>query len=278
MTMANSKNDEVLNIIKNMMLFSGLWPKYHYTNFYYNIKTIISVIAPLIFTILMYHQIINNINYIDKVTDVLCVFFSFATYLIKFTIFFTKRDNFLITLRQLQNETFVNYPKEFDHYVDGVIKFSKYIARLYQFSCSTVVITYYLKPLIVTDGQRLPLDVAFDVGKYYYFIYVFQAFSLVAGAYNNSAIDALTVDLMMIAGAQLDILKDKLLTLNVYAKDNVQNNTILTRFIEYRIKNCVNHHLDIIRYVILITGASSSFNRLIICFKLREEYRKYILV
>lgn len=246
--MAISKNEEVIEVIKNMMMLWGTWPKQK-RSFYYNLKKFISVIMPLFFVILIYDQLMKNRNYIDKLTDVLCLFASYVSYLIKLAIFSSKTSTFFSILQQLNQKTFINYPNEFAHYVENTIKISKYVARLYQLSCLIVIVSYVLKPWLIPEGQRLPVEVAFDVGNYYYVIYIFQSLSLLIGAWNNSSMDALAMDLMSIAAAQLDILKDKLLQLNVYCEDNVQNDLFVTVTIERKIKESVIHHMDIIRYL-----------------------------
>lgn len=244
--MANS-NEEVIKEVKNMMILSGLWPKYEESNFY-KFKKLLSVIAPFVLTVLMFDQLIENLQYIDKVTDILCVFASFVSYLIKLTIFDSKSKRFSTILQELKQNTFVDYPKEFNYYLMNTIKMSKYVARLYQISCLAVIVTYSVKPFVIDDGQRLPLPVTFKVGKLYYVLYMFQSFSLFTGAWNNSSLDALAMGLMGIAATQLDILREKLLSLNKYSKENGNSNVELMKFIRFKIKRCVIHHICIIRY------------------------------
>lgn len=240
--MINSNNDDVISQVKNMMNLSGLWPKPKET-FAYKLKTFISFLLSFIQMIFMIEQLAVNINYIDSVTDVLCLIATYASFLIKFAIFEYKRETFGRIIAALQAKSFTNYPHQFDHYTQNTIKISNGVCKMYQSSCLLVIMMYTLKPILIKEGQRLPIEVAFQVGYFYYLIYPFESISLLTTAWNNSSLDALAMGLLSIASAQLDILGEKLVNLD--NEEIWQENG--SESVEDKVKDCVVHHLDIIR-------------------------------
>lgn len=243
--MSNSKNEDVIFQVKRMMTLSAIWPKSN-ENFAYKFRHFIWNSLSFVQIILMIHQLIVNINFIETVTDILCLIATYGSYLIKFTIFVNKRETFLYIIEILEQKSFVNYPKQFDHYTQNAISISNWVCRMYQTTCFIVVMIYTLKPIFIKEGQNLPIEVAFDVGNYYYLIYAIASISLLTTAWNNSSLDSLAMGLMSIASAQFGILREKLLTLNNYKEEDVGKRHVANA-IEAIVKDCVKHHMDIIQ-------------------------------
>lgn len=243
----NPDNEDVIRQVKNMMTASGLWPHAD-QNLAYKFRNLVSWMASIVQIIVMIDQLWANLHYIDRVTDVLCLIATYGSFLIKLGIFTYKKRRFLIIIQELQQNSFVQYPNEFGNYIKSTISVSNNVTRMYQMSCFAVIAMYALKPFVVPEGQGLPIEVNFDVSRFYVVFYFFEVFSLLITAWNNSSLDALAMGLMGIASAQLDILRCKLLMLNEEAKkecDVFGNN----RSLESKIKNCVQHHIDVIKYV-----------------------------
>lgn len=240
--MAKSTNEDVILQVKNMMTLTGLWP-YKNESHFYKIMRYVGLISPFIFNIFIIDKLLKNLNRIEIVTDSLCLIATYFSFIIKLIIFIIKRETYYKLLTQLDNGKFGDYPTRFESYIKRMIKISNYIARMYQISCFTVIFLYLSKPLIITDGQRLPIEIAIDLGNFYYVFFIFEVFTMLLTVWNNSCLDALAMGLMNVASAQLDILRDKLITLNDFTEKNYDENDISDC-----IKDYVIHHMEIIRY------------------------------
>lgn len=234
-------NIEVILEVKKMMTLAGLWP-YINESYFYKLKRFISWISPLIFTIFITDKLLKNLNQIETVTDLLCLIATYLSFIIKLAIFVIKKNTYYVLLEQLESGKFVDYPIKFQHYIRRMVKISNNIARMYQILCFTVISMYLSKPFIIKEGQGLPVEIAIDLGNFYYVFFVFEVFTLVITVWTNSSLDALAMGLMNIASAQLDILREKLISLNEIDQENVEDEVIADCITDY-----VIHHTQIAR-------------------------------
>lgn len=102
------------------------------------------------------------------------------------------------------------------------------------------------------EEESLPFDFPhFNEGKYHYPFYAFEVLSLYISAYDNMAVDLVTVSAISLIVVQLRILNKKLIDteLNVrnspgFMEANMENDVL--RYVE----ECCQHYCDIEKYVL----------------------------
>lgn len=86
----------------------------------------------------------------------------------------------------------------------------------------------------------------FNNGTFHYPFYIFEALSLFVSAYNNMAVDLLTVGIISIAAVQLRILNQKLVDTDKNVKSISNYSAVIVEGLTIGyLKECCIHYSDI---------------------------------
>lgn len=88
------------------------------------------------------------------------------------------------------------------------------------------VIFFIIKPFLSVDA--LPINFSYDVGNYYYALYLFQVFSLLITAVVVATIDLSFAGFLSLAAAQVDIFKERLMNSKREAEKNVGESLVMS--------------------------------------------------
>ena len=88
------------------------------------------------------------------------------------------------------------------------------------------VIFFVIKPFLSADA--LPINFSYDVGNYYYAVYLFQVVSLVITALVVATIDLSFAGFLSLAAAQVDIFKERLMNSKHEAERNVGESLVMS--------------------------------------------------
>lgn len=132
--------------------------------------------------------------------------------------------------------------------------FTKTFCFIFVNSVLPCKITYSLRTIItVVEEESLPFDFPhFNEGKYHYPFYAFEVLSLYISAYDNMAVDLITVSAISLIVVQLRILNRKLIDteLNVRNSPDFMEKNIEDDVLRY-VEECCQHYCDIEKYVFL---------------------------
>lgn len=242
-----SNNANAFKIHFNMMHISGVWPE-ESPGVLYQIRGLLSWLLGIGLSITMSMEVINDISDFTRLSEILYIMVSVTIYLVKLAGFTYQRKTFLKTVQFLKDPIFVTYPEDLDHYMAKTIRISTGIANIYRYLCLCCMLLYATFPLF--DNKPLPFPFPYETGRYRYLMYAFQVASISNSAWNNSCLDTLTTSLMGIGAAQLDILMKKIEMIGRNENDT-ENNSRDGKKAVGEIKQCIQHHLAIIRYTCL---------------------------
>lgn len=142
---------------------------------------------------------------------------------------------------KLNQERFTQLSLEEQHLLNRMVKFGRSVASIYRFLCLQVVIFYAVYPFFDSrnaDGSRklpLPMQFPFNANNYYYEVYCISMLSLSIGAWTNSNIDILTIMLITLGTAQMEVLKMRL------EKVIPQGKNVPDGIIQGNLKECAEH-------------------------------------
>lgn len=243
-----SNNADAYKLQRIVLTATGAWPKENPT-ILYRINTLLSWIFALGLLGIMLTQCIHDITDITKLSETLYIMVSFLGFITKFSIFTYRKKEFVAILEFLKDPVFVSYPEDLDHYMVKTIKSWNLLSKVYQFLIICCIILYIIYPIL--DNKPLPFPFPYDLGQYNTPMYGFQIIGEYYSVNNNIYLDVLCASLMGIIAAQLDILAEKII--RVRQRNSVldeheisaQADEIAIR----RLKQCVVHHLAIIKQV-----------------------------
>lgn len=244
--MLKSSNEDVYKVPYNMMLKSGIWPK-EYPTLVYKIKTFLSWFFAIGLLVVQLMQAINDIKDFAKLSETLYIMVAVLGYIIKLGVFTYRKEKFLEMVNFLKGPIFTSYPDEYDHFMKKNIKYASLAANTLKYFFMSCVVLYLIFPII--DQVPLPFPFPYELGRYTFVMYAFQIAAEGYAAWNNACIDTLCTCMMGVAVAQLEILSEKIIHIK---KDHAQLGTyeISERKEEIavrRIRQCVQHHLAIMR-------------------------------
>ncbi|KAF2904855.1 hypothetical protein ILUMI_01326 [Ignelater luminosus] len=227
---------------------TGAWPKENPT-ILYRFNTFLSWFYGLGLYGIMLTQCIHDITDITKLSETLYIMVSFMGFIIKFLVFTYRKKEFLDILEFLKDPVFVSYPEDLDHYMVKTIKSWTLLSKVYQFLIICCIILYLIYPIL--DNKALPFAFPYDLGQYNIVMYGFQLIGEYYSANNNIYLDVLCASLMGIIAAQLDILAEKIIRIreNDSVLDEYEISIRADEEAIKRLKQCVVHHLAIIKVV-----------------------------
>lgn len=227
--MSRTDHKEMFRIQKFLLTLTGIWPTRAPT-LRYHLMTLQVWIVSIPFCLAMYLEAYAQRSDFVKLSAIVYLLVTCTTYILKVAFLrHLKHGEFLELLDQLEDPAFMSYPMELDHLlkqrVQTMTRISK-IALVFQFG---IIVLYALIPLLTNE---LPVPFSYDVGAWKPFLAVFQILGLSNGSYNNLTLDVLTIALIKIAIAHLDILGERLRGMRGVKKELV---------------SCVEHHEAIIK-------------------------------
>ncbi|KAF2904109.1 hypothetical protein ILUMI_02062 [Ignelater luminosus] len=230
-----------------MLVLTGVWPIEN-PNVIYKVKRLLSWISAFGLSGILLTEFIYDIRDFTKLSETLYIGVTYMGFLVKLLVFSRRRKEFLNLLKFLKNPIFVSYPEDLDHYMAKSIKQSVLLARVYRVLGVSIVVGYAFYPIL--DNKPLPFPFPYDLGNYTILMYCLQMIGEAFSAVNNLCLDVMCTSLMGLAAAQLDILTQKIIRLkedNGVISNPVILNQVDARIIE-KLKDCVKHHLAIIKY------------------------------
>lgn len=241
--MSQISTAEVLQVYYDMLNTTGIWPQKN-PSWIYRLKTIVSWIFAWALFIIMTIETIHDLNDFTKLSEIIYINATCVTYITKLIIFTLKRNKFLQLVKFLKSPIFGTYPSELNHYMEDSIKFSNMLAKIYQYAVGCCVSLYAIYPII--DKTSLPIPFPYDLGKYTYYVFIFEVAGVGVGAWNNSSIDVLSCSLIGIASAHFEILAEKIKRCTKNANEDYIDPQIQMEILR-RVNQCVDHHLAILK-------------------------------
>lgn len=123
---------------------------------------------------------------------------------------------------------------------------------------------WVLKPLFDdSDSRKFPFDMWMPVpperSPHYYFGYAFQCVTICMSAYMYFGVDSVVLSSVIFSCAQLDIIKDKIMTISpVWNKSGVQATETLNE--NYRkLIDCIRHHQAVVIFTDLLENTYHTY-------------------
>ncbi|XP_074037219.1 LOW QUALITY PROTEIN: uncharacterized protein [Leptinotarsa decemlineata] len=229
---------EAISIPKKIFTLSGHWPGAKTTIF----QRILFCLE-ILFSLSLLAELPNHFDDYEILSEHLSITISPTSYLIKLIIFKFKSDAVQHLISSIKLKEFNNCPKHLRDIIEETVKYSKFLGHGYQLLCFVTVLLYSLVPMFTKAD--LPVKFSYNTGNFKPVMYAFQVIDiegLVSAASNNSSMDILAMSSMRICAAQIEILNRKIIGLSdEYEKYR-------TDHIKTQLKECVKHHMKIIRY------------------------------
>nr|XP_023027980.1 odorant receptor 13a-like [Leptinotarsa decemlineata] len=224
---------EAISIPKKFFTLSGHWPGAKTTIF----QRILFCLE-ILFSLSLLAELTNHFDDYEILSEHLSITISPTSYLIKLIIFKFKSDAVQHLISSIKLKEFNNCPKHLRDIIEETVKYSKFLGHGYQLLCFVTVLLYSLVP--VFTKADLPVKFSYNTGNFKPVMYAFQVIGMVSTASNNSSMDILAMSLMRICAAQIEILNRKIIGLSdeKYRSDHIKT----------KLKECVKHHMKIIRY------------------------------
>lgn len=158
---------------------------------------------------------VTNKMEITSYLDIISISLQQLGFLIKLANFLNLRSNVYLIEHQLEQLSSYHHTLDRNKISIDYINRIKRWAKSFRILCVVTIMFFCIYPnLDYKEGNKkvLPLRMwlPFDSGDYYYLVFVTQILSLFFGSLWNSTIDILTMALVTVCAAQIDILRDEL--------------------------------------------------------------------
>lgn len=195
--------------------------------------------------VLMLIQLFCQVSNITKASNILLYLMTHIAFVSKMTNFALNKHQMCLVDDILNNPIFKTVSlRETEIIVNSMVS-SKYLSVVFRFLCVGVVLFYGIYPVIDISSENMyPLDLwyPFDPNGYYSTIILFEVSLIALGAWTNSNIDILTIKLISLGTAQIEILKKKLKSLV-----NNMEEVVTDEIVNTRLKHCIEHYSLILR-------------------------------
>ncbi|KAF2904115.1 hypothetical protein ILUMI_02068 [Ignelater luminosus] len=210
-------------------------------------KTLISWISAFGIFAMLLAQLIYDIKDFTKLSEPLCILVTYMGIIVKLLVFHYRKNEFLKITNSLRDPIFLSYPEDLDHYMAKSIKQSVVLINIYRVVGVTIMIGCTIYPIL--DNKPLPIPFPYDLGKFTIPVYCLLVIGGSFSTLNNICFDVTCTSLMGVVAAQLDILTEKITRLE--EDDGVIYDPVIfkhvSRTINKKLKDCVKHHLAIIK-------------------------------
>lgn len=240
--MPTSEGDEAIKMYFDMMTASGIWPQRNPTNFY-KFKTATSWFLGITMFATFTARSIKDMNNFTKLSEIAYMTIAMFSFLIKLIVITHRRKDLLELIKLIRSPIFHSHPEDLNKYTTRTTRFTNSLGKMYQYSIILCIIFYTLYPMIY---KKLPFRFPWDLGRYNYIVFIYQIVSLGVSGWNNSSIDLIMLALIGFSQAQFDILAQKIALNKVEDKREGYDSELDVEILE-RLKQCVVHHLSIIR-------------------------------
>lgn len=188
----------------------------------------------------MWMEAINDWNDFEKLSEILYVLITVTTYILKLIGYTYHTKKFTNLVENLDNPIFETYPEKLGIHVKRAIQLSTVVTMMYGGMCACVIIQYALMPFL--GSESLPLPFPYETGSFTPLMYIFQVVGCGIAAWANGSLDNLTVGLMSIAAAHLDIVGSKLNSIQSKGQREVGSRRKEEIHTKAVVINCVRHH------------------------------------
>lgn len=208
--------ESIIKIPKKLLIIRGIWPKKNPSTVYITIETILDL-GEFILFLIMTKEVIDCLDDFIKLSASLFLFTTFLSYMVKYVSYRLNYDTLFKVLETLNDPLFDEFPTDLNKTVEKGATLMKILSRFYR-TCVTCCVSFFgIFPLL--DGQPLPIQSAyFNTGPFHYPFYIFQWVFLCVNAWSNLSLDLIMVGLMQVSITQLEILREKLIRTDKYAK------------------------------------------------------------
>lgn len=241
----------MFQVEKQLLIYAGYYPL-KIKSFYYYFRFALTCIINGGQFLSLALEIVLRFN-MNTILDVLYIFLTQASLISKLINFIINRKNVFVVEDIISTNEFRLVSTNTQKAFYSTLKSSKFVATWYRVTCICSLLFYAIFPILDSNSDlKTPLRswYPFNEEKYRICIYVSQIISLIHSAYNNSAIDLLAVRLIKLGSAQFDVLKDKLVHFYDEDEDVFKNEEEKDDVLGRRLKQYVEHHLLILRFVI----------------------------
>ncbi|CAH2253025.1 jg13549 [Pararge aegeria aegeria] len=203
---------------------------------------------------------------LEAVSQASYLLFTQACLCFKVTVLQMNMDLLKDLLRRMNEKVFL--PQSAKH--ESILKLqAKRIKRLllaFMISSQTTCGLWALKPLFDDAGSRnFPFDMWMPVqpefSPQYELGYAFQLVTICMSAYMYFGVDSVTLSMVIFACAQVDIIKDKILSIQHIQKENKDQHEIKEILSENynKLIECVKHHQAVVSFTQLVEDAYHTF-------------------
>lgn len=206
---------EALESQKKFLTLLGIWPTKNETVFY-RLRYYLTMAMSAGFASLIFLEMPNRVGNYGELSELigLCitpVIFCFKAYIVK--------SGNIAFVKLLQNMK--QYPVEAaEKEMLDTVKFSKRLVIVCTVVYSSTTLVFVLQPLL--GNQDLPIPVSYcDLGRYERVMYGFQASSAMLLIAGLAFIDCLTINVINVGNAKLEVLSKKIRNTSNLEKDSI---------------------------------------------------------
>ncbi|XP_048523843.1 odorant receptor 94a-like [Dendroctonus ponderosae] len=237
-----------LSYPRKILLIGATWPKYH-SSLGYKIRRTVTLANILSLLLCLSYNASFHMGDFVQFSESLYMLISVVNAFLKIVLLTLNGKVFLKLIGMLETPSFKRFETLYKKIVKDFLKTVKAVEFFYWIEVSGTVLFLSLFPIF--ESEALPMDFPhFNNGTFHYPFYIFEAFSLFVSAYDNMAVDLLTVGIISIAAVQLRILNQKLVDTDKNIK-NMPNYSVgnVERLTIGYLTECCIHYSDIEKYV-----------------------------
>nr|QXE93212.1 odorant receptor 31 [Eucryptorrhynchus scrobiculatus] len=240
-----------ISITEKLMTLAAIWPM-EKTTIFQGIKIVIFGVAVVLFNVSSVVELRNLLMKGDYevLSTHLPTFGPYLGYLSKIIIFLFKRREFRKMLEIMESPIFEDYSPEMQKYKDKCIVVSNKIATFYSSCVGASVFLYLAKPLYTEFNLPMNFSYKLSLGPYL-LVLAWQCFSSYYLVMTGVCFGLITLGLMNVATAQLDILSK---TITSFKPKNM---TLSEKEEQCFLRKCAKKHQTIISFVAEIENVFS---------------------
>ncbi|XP_045776311.1 odorant receptor Or1-like [Maniola jurtina] len=266
--MAVQKSEDLyLNRAKFVMKYLGVWvPPINETalqKFY----RFFMMSLQYLFLLFQFIYIIQVWGDLEAVSQASYLLFTQACLCFKVTVLQLNMDLLKDLLKRMNEKVFLPQSAKHDSILQLQAKRIKRLLLAFMISSQTTCGLWALKPLFDDAGSRnFPFDmwmpVKPELSPQYELGYAFQLVTICMSAYMYFGVDSVALSMVIFACAQLDIIKDKIISIKPIQKksteDRIEKRKILSENYN-KLVECIKHHQAIVSFTQLVENGYHTF-------------------
>ncbi|XP_066245919.1 odorant receptor 45b-like [Euwallacea similis] len=229
---------------KKVLTTTGIWPSKDYS-LLYNLRGIFTILNISLLAFCLSYNAACHIDNFVKLSESLTYLISVINSLLKISMLSKNRKMLFELVGMMEMESFTRFEKAYEGIGAGLWKTVNVVQTVFWWQVNMAFVFLNLFPVI--ESEALPMDFPhFRDGPFHYPFYLFESVSMALAAYDNMAVDLLTVGVISVTAMQLQILNKKLVDTEKNVKKLGGNTETMT--LVYLVE-CCQHYNDIEKYI-----------------------------